>query len=139
MLIQSISMLCQDCKDDSKSEPESTAETATKPNSRWDNATKGVALGVGVAATVVGATLPVLLFAGFGPAGIIAGSWAAGAQGSAVMAGSLFASCQSIAATGIAMTTATGIVATSGVVGGVVGKVIDNTKSNNVCEKCGKK
>ena len=132
-------MLCQDCTNDTTREPESTAEPETRPKSGWDNTTKGVALGAGVAATVVGATLPVLLIAGFGPAGIIAGSWAAGAQGSAVMAGSLFASCQSIAATGIAMTTATGIVATSGVVGGVVGKVIDNTKSNNVCEKCGKK
>jgi hypothetical protein len=106
--------------------PESTDKIVTTPNTRWYNATKGGVLGVGVSATVVGLTLPVLLFTGFGPAGIIAGSWAAGVQGSAVMAGGLFASCQSIATSGIALSTATGIVATSGFVGGVVGKVIDN-------------
>jgi hypothetical protein len=106
------------------------------PKSRMDNVTTGATIGAGLAASAVCATLPLLLAAGFGPAGIIAGSWAAGAQGSAVAAGSIFASCQSIAATGIAWTTTAGIVATGGVVGGVAGKAADKANSHWVCEKC---
>ena len=118
------SMLCRTCAKD------------TTPESRMDTVTTGAAIGAGVAASAVCATLPFLLAAGFGPAGIIAGSWAAGVQGSAVAAGSIFASCQSIAATGIAWTTAAGIVATGGVVGGVAGKAADKANSHRVCEKC---
>ena len=117
-------MLCPNCTKDNK------------PKSRRDNVTTGATIGAGVAASAVCVTLPLLLAVGFGPAGVIAGSWAAGAQGSAVAAGSIFASCQSIAASGIAWTTATGIIATGGVVGGVVGKAADKAKSHNVCEIC---
>ena len=104
--------------------------------SRLDNVTTGAAIGVGVAASAVCATLPFLLAVGFGPAGVIAGSWAAGAQGSAVAAGSIFASCQSIAASGIAWTTTTGIIATGGVVGGIAGKAADTATSHKVCKIC---
>jgi len=108
-------MSCPNCTDDDST-------------SRWDYTTKGCMIGAGMAATAVGVTIPLLLLAGFGPAGIIAGSLAAGVQGTAITAGSLFASCQSVAASGIALTTATGIIATSSIVGGVAGKAIDKTK-----------
>lgn len=100
-----------------------------KPISRWDNQTKGCMIGAGVAVAAVSMASPLLLLAGFGPAGVIAGSLAAGVQGTAVTAGSLFATCQSIAASGITITTATGIITTSGVVGGVAGKAITLIRS----------
>ena len=104
----------------------------TKSISRWDNQTKGCLIGAGVALAAVSAAPLLLLFAGFGSTGIITGSLAAGVQGTAVTAGSLFATCQSVAVSGIAITTATGIIATSSVVGGVAGKAIDITSLTKI-------
>ncbi len=88
--------------------------------------------GIAVAA---GASLPILL--GFGTAGIVAGSLAAGFQSSmgTVAAGSVFAVTQSLAAQGIFTYTAIvgGAVAGSGVVYDTV--VNKNTTSNSTLKE----
>ena len=99
----------------------------TNPIKKLDNATKGVIIGAVVATTAVVVVPPILAVVGFAPTGIIGGSWAAGIQGSTIVAGSLFASCQSVASAGIALNTVTSIIASSGIVGGAVGKAIENT------------
>lgn len=62
---------------------------------RW----AGIGIGVTVGGGVLGACLLPIL--GFGSAGIAAGSWAASVQGPAIAAGSAFAICQSLGATGL--------------------------------------
>ncbi len=65
-----------------------------------------VLVGAGVGLTAVGAGVPVVLsVAGFGPAGVAAGSVAASIQPAAVAAGSVFAVCQSVGAAGLATST----------------------------------
>lgn len=79
----------------------------------------GIAIGVGVVATG-GLLLPAV---GFTSAGVAAGSLAAATQASigSVVAGSAFATCQSIGATGVLLSG--GALATGGAVGGGVGVI----------------
>lgn len=67
---------------------------------------KDVAIGAGVGAAATGGTALGLTAAGFTSSGVAAGSMAAGIQAGIgnVAAGSLFATCQSVAATGLLFT-----------------------------------
>ena len=104
-------------------------------NARWNNVAKGVLYGAGGAVATLAVGTVALPMLGFGSAGIVAGSWAAAMQGSSVMAGSVFATCQSIGVTGVTLQAATSFLATGSVVGGVAGKVLDTIRRNKPTDK----
>ncbi|KAL6060072.1 Glycine rich superfamily member [Balamuthia mandrillaris] len=80
-----------------------TATTVGRGSSKWPmgaaflGAVGGGAASGAAAKACVGAAVGM---AGFGPAGVVANSFAAGIQGASVASGGLFAACQSIGATG---------------------------------------
>lgn len=73
---------------------------------RANDIAKDVGVGAGVGAAATGGTALGLTAAGFTSSGVAAGSIAAGVQAGIgnVAAGSLFATCQSVAATGLLFT-----------------------------------
>ena len=130
---------------------EKTPEQAnTEKPPQWGTV-KGAIVGTVVAGGAL-LLLPVLLpAAGFGSAGIIAGSWAAGIQGSAVASSSVFAACQSAGVVGLS-SLASGVTLATGAVAGAAGAVVREKekekekkdpaerKDTDLCEKCsGKK
>ena len=74
-----------------------------------------IAAGLGVATGIVGAVALTLPAVGFAGSGVAAGSIAAALQGPAVAAGSWFATCQSLGATGAvgAVAVKTGVLSAS--------------------------
>lgn len=85
-----------------------------------EDATKDIAKGAAIGAATTGGTALGLTAAGFTGSGVAAGSVAAGIQAGIgnVAAGSLFATCQSVAATGL-LFTALPVVAGIGAVTGL--------------------
>ena len=143
--------ICADCmRERPLGEPQGAPPEAPAAGQGFSGRTaRGLIIGGAIVAAVIVAAPLLLLGAGFGSAGVIAGSWAAFMQGSAVASGSLFATCQSVAAVG-GLSAATGLTATAAGagVGGAVGLAADkiaearqaqkDKKKRSKCRICGR-
>ena len=87
-------------------------------------ATKGLVAGTAISLVGLALTPVVLPILGFGSAGVVASSWAAGVMGPAVVSGGLFATAQSIAVTGFTAWGYFTTVAASAGVGAAVGATL---------------